>query len=86
MIDHDEHIRSDHDLADDYRRGLEASDRVVADYQRCNDALRIERDRLRDIIQNIHENTAGWERLTFDQAQFKLRVVHDRTAYQEPLP
>ena len=50
MIDNDEYIRSDRDLADDYRRGLEAADRVISDYQRDNESLRAERDRLRTAL------------------------------------
>jgi hypothetical protein len=56
MFGDDEEIRSDKDLAEDYRRGMESQDRMIADYQRDNEALRAERDKLRDAIRR-----AGFE-------------------------
>ena len=79
MFGDDEEIRSDKDLADDYRAGMERQDRLIADYQRDNEALRQERNGLLSLVQNIHENTADHEQLDWNQAKFKLRVVHDMT-------
>lgn len=75
----DEYIRSDKDLAEDYRAGMERQDQMIADYQRDNEVLRMERNGLLAMIQNIHENTADHEQLDWNQSKFKLRVVHDMT-------
>lgn len=46
MFGDDEDIRSDKDLADDYKAGMERQDRMIADYQKDNTALLAERNRM----------------------------------------
>ena len=55
MFGDDEEIRSDRDLAADYKRGMESQDRIIADYQRDNEALLAERDALRDRLKTAAE-------------------------------
>ena len=53
MFGDDEDIRSYKDLAEDYRRGMEAQDSMIADYRRDNETLLAERNRLRDAIEAL---------------------------------
>lgn len=47
----------------------------------CVNDMREEIDRLLLLIQNIHENTADSEKLSPDQAKWKLGIVHDKTSF-----
>jgi hypothetical protein len=97
--DSDEYIRSDKDLAEDYRRGMEAQDRMIADYQRDNEALMVERNRLRDKLTAAREAIdkivcdegidAGviylsWESPTHKETiGGKVRTVYDHECFSE---
>lgn len=65
MLNDDEEIRSYKDLAEDYRRGCEAKDRMIADYQRDNEVLLVERNAWREGFQRA-ERLAGLDTVAVD--------------------
>lgn len=65
MFGDDEGIRSYKDLAEDYRRGMEAQDRMIADYRRDNEALLAERNGWREGFQQA-ERLAGLDSVAVD--------------------
>jgi ribosomal protein S27AE len=57
MFGDDEAIRSDKDLAEDYRQGMERQDRLIAEYQRDNTALLVERNKILSDMPTAHKRT-----------------------------
>ena len=55
MRENDEAIRSYKDLAEDYRSGMETQDRVIAEYQRDNTALLVERNKMLSDMPTVHK-------------------------------
>lgn len=76
LFSSDEDIRSDKDLAEDYRRGMEAQDRMIEQYQKDNDALRAEVARLKEWVPHPSD-MIGWSDPSIELEPGEKEIVRE---------